>query len=214
MERERVHLTDDEARIGHRLLDLLAAVCPGDITTVGQARTLARSIRDRLQAIEDMHGRLAAAARVAPSSQGTKRPAYRPSADGVTTFIVPAGIGDFAWMAGKLVALAAKWGEPIRIKVAGDQPQRSKEFIELLDGLEFGGYVDGVLSQDVMQSVRLNPNPPTLEELKGMEAYLSINDHIEHGLRVEDWYPEVEGAPLLELNTPAKPVAKKKRRTR
>ena len=187
MERERVHLTDDEAGMAHRLLDLLAATCPGDRTTVGQARTLARSIRDRLQAIEDMHGRLAAASPVVPSGKAPKRPAFRPSSDGVTTFIVPAGIGDFAWMAGKLVALAAKWGEPIRIKVAGDHPRRSNEFIELLDGLEFGGYVDGVLSQDVLQSVRLNPNPPTLEELKGMEAYLSINDHIEHGLRVEGW---------------------------
>lgn len=192
MSRERVHLNDDEAERNVRLLETLGSIAErsGDHNLKGEARTLARDVRDRLANIIKLHGEHPHPMSHGIKFQPTQAPIIKPTADGVTEFIVPAGIGDIAWMAPTLQALAARWKAPIRLKVAGDQPRRAQEFVELLTGIQFAGYAEGVSSQDVLDAVRLRPNPPGFDALKGQSAFLSANNHIEHGERIEDWYPD------------------------
>lgn len=112
------------------------------------------------------------------------------NADGVTRLMVQAGIGDIAWVYQKIHGLAHRWGSRVELIVAGDLPHRAQEFVELLPGVRFGGYGE-FTSDDVAAAIVERPLPMTMDEMRGLTLPISVNDHLEHGGRIEAWYPEV-----------------------
>jgi hypothetical protein len=113
------------------------------------------------------------------------------NADGVTRVMVQAGIGDIAWLYQKIHGLAHRWCSPVELIVAGDLPHRAQEFIELLPGVRFGGYGE-FTSDEVIAAIAEKPLPMTMDEMRGLTLPISVNGHLEHGRRIESWYPEIE----------------------
>ena len=61
--------------------------------------------------------------------------------DYVTSICVPAGIGDISWCYSKLKHLVTQIGRKILIYVPADEPRRAHDFIRLLPGCHWGGYI-------------------------------------------------------------------------
>lgn len=96
--------------------------------------------------------------------------------------LVPPGIGDFSAMYAKL----CKINRPLTIYSAGDEPQRLGPFLDILPRIKNGGYG----SFTATHSLALTLAPGTdIASLDDGTYYLSINNWLEEGGKVENWIP-------------------------
>ena len=98
------------------------------------------------------------------------------------TFYVPPGIGDFSAMYSKL----CNTGREILIKSSADGPRRLSPFLDILPKVANGGYAAHTANTSIGQT--LSPGTD-IRMLDDGEYFLSINQWLEDGNRVEDWIP-------------------------
>ena len=101
------------------------------------------------------------------------------------TFKVPAGIGDIAWLYGKL----RNMGRPFALQASGEQPRRSEPFLSILPGVENKGYGEfGYHDTFIKKKLGLPAfiDPRLLED---GAYFLSCNTHGDEGNRIEEFMP-------------------------
>lgn len=106
--------------------------------------------------------------------------------------LCPAGIGDFSWVYSKIRHLSQQIERPVHVLIPCEYPMRSQPFIEMLEGVRFGGYCD-VSSRHIT----LHGLPPTwLYSRYELTPFtdpgphcLAANVHLEAGGTLADWLP-------------------------
>jgi ADP-heptose:LPS heptosyltransferase len=115
------------------------------------------------------------------------------------TITVPAGIGDFLWLAQKLVHT----GEKFNIKLPDSTPQRGHQILELMPDLVAGyEYVPG-LSYSKLALANIQNRKRKWSRITPQEFALSANQHMEAGMRLEDFLPDLPTAYKLNFATTA-----------
>jgi hypothetical protein len=110
------------------------------------------------------------------------------------TFVVPPGIGDFAWIYMKLCNLPY----PVNIEISSPTDQsgtpqlrRCSPFLELLPKIKSHRYLDYPVWLD-----------DDYRELDYGRCWIQANLHLENGNRIEDFLPELETALHFEMRLP------------
>lgn len=105
------------------------------------------------------------------------------------TIRVPAGIGDNIWLIQKLLGS----GERFRFRLAGDLPQRGKQIFDLIPQLSAEAAYDGFTSaQPVERNIQASRRH--WREIREEDFFLSANRHLERGLRLEWFLPDLPTA--------------------
>ena len=105
-------------------------------------------------------------------------------------FCLPAGIGDISWVYSKICGLRDLTGREVILSVAGhDRPRRGGDFVRLLPGVHWGGYLDdrgsnGVLAQPALYTWQSWIDKPWVQNL-------SANRHLEGGHPLAEWMPQL-----------------------
>jgi hypothetical protein len=100
----------------------------------------------------------------------------------VLTFFVPPGIGDFSAMYSKLCNIDRE----IFIRPARDAPPRLSPFLDILPKVRNGYYASHNSDAAVKQTL---PPGTDLRTLPDGDYFLSVNQWLEEGNRIEDWIP-------------------------
>lgn len=103
---------------------------------------------------------------------------------------VPAGIGDISWIYSKLHCAPPEFD--FEIAVSDGWPHRSVEFCRLLPRVVKASY-DSVSYQDIVSFQQLN-GFRTFSEIASNgfgRTFLSCNEHLERGKRLESWLPDL-----------------------
>ena len=109
------------------------------------------------------------------------------------TFIVPSGIGDFAWIYMKLCDLPYK----INIEVISEQDKsreflkRSLPFLDLLPNIKSSRYLGYSMWFD-----------EPVQEVDYNRLWIQANRHLEHGNRIETFLPELPTNLHFDINLP------------
>jgi ADP-heptose:LPS heptosyltransferase len=115
------------------------------------------------------------------------------------TITTPAGIGDFAWLAQKLVHT----GERFNIRLPDSTPQRGHQILELMpDLVNSYEYVPG-LSYSKLALANIQNRKRKWSRITPQEFSLSANQHLEGGSRLEDFLPDLPTAFKLNFATTA-----------
>jgi len=108
------------------------------------------------------------------------------------TFVVPPGIGDFAWIYMKLCNLP----KSVNIEVSSSIDQsgaphlrRCLPFLEILPRIKSQRYLDYAVWLD-----------DDLRELDYNRCWIQANLHLEHGNRIEEFLPELDTTLHFDLN--------------
>lgn len=102
---------------------------------------------------------------------------------------VPAGIGDFSWIYSKLVNL----GISLDVQVSPDQPARNLPYAQLLPAVaeaSYGGYGYKHLKPRALSSSTTKAQLIGFAE-SGERICLEANGHVEAGLRIEQYLPDL-----------------------
>ena len=110
--------------------------------------------------------------------------------------IVPAGIGDWSWIWSKLYGVRDKISS---VRIVDGAPRRTKEYVQCCGiqdadyDLEItGGQYVFILSTESAMGYGWR-NHPTWAKLPKVDPLLiEANQHLENGLRLEDWLPDLE----------------------
>lgn len=113
------------------------------------------------------------------------------------TFKVPAGIGDIAWLYGKLRNI----GREFALQICGDAPRRSEPFVSLLPGVKNLGYGDFSYHPTFVRSQLGLPADTDPRQLPLGEYFLSCNQHVDAGHRIEQFLPALEMSFHYDLAT-------------
>lgn len=118
------------------------------------------------------------------------------------SFHVPAGIGDVSWAYSKLGGIEANW------IVANGWPNRTSPFLELLPNVVSSTYGDfsyhDILQFEQAAGVGFHPK---WADIKGMEKlYIEPNRHLEEGMRLEEWLPDLPTNFHYDINIPEEDV--------
>lgn len=103
---------------------------------------------------------------------------------------VPSGIGDISWIVSKLVNTN---GYKFIVEIADGWPYRAEEYIKLLgEKFEFGGYGDFEY-RDIVGFEKINPYQTFRDIVEaGYGRYLIQNNHhLERGLPLKEWLPDL-----------------------
>jgi hypothetical protein len=102
------------------------------------------------------------------------------------------GLGDVSWVHSRMLGLRDHFGDDLRLTyyASDETPRRAGDFINLLSGVKFGGYVKAPKNQIVQC---LPPDWPThwgCDPLTrfGM-VHASVNTQLELGIKLEDIWP-------------------------
>lgn len=112
--------------------------------------------------------------------------------------IVPAGIGDWSWIWSKLYGVR---DEVSSIRIVDGAPRRTKEYVQAC-GVEdadydlevTGGQYQMILRYEQARGIDWRSRP-TWEKIRGLQApnvLLEANQHLENGLPLRDWLPDLE----------------------
>jgi hypothetical protein len=115
------------------------------------------------------------------------------------TITVPAGIGDFIWLAMKLI----NSGEKFNIKLPDGSPQRGHQILELLPELVGGYQYTPKLSYKKINENNIQSYKSKWGQITEKEFYLSANTHLESGFRLEKFLPDLPITYRLKYDTKA-----------
>lgn len=112
--------------------------------------------------------------------------------------IVPAGIGDWSWIWSKFYSVK---DQVESVRIVDGAPRRTKEYVAAcgIQDVDYdlditGGQYQMLLSYESARGIDWKSRP-TWEKVKSLEAdilLIEANQHLEHGLRLEDWLPDLE----------------------
>lgn len=115
----------------------------------------------------------------------------------IRTITVPAGIGDFIWLAMKL----ASTKEMFHVKLPDSTPQRGHQILQLLpDIVASHEYTPGLSYKKIAQA-NVAIKGKRWADLKQKELTISANTHLESGFRIEKFLPDLPTTFLLDYAT-------------
>ncbi len=106
-----------------------------------------------------------------------------PIDDGQLHFLVPAGVGDNLWIISKLWNVCQQ--RDVTFWLPADEQKRSGDVFRMM-GLKHG-YMPNLTTEWIWSRPGSPPIPDT-----GAVLSIQPNRHLEHGHRIEKWYPELE----------------------
>lgn len=118
-----------------------------------------------------------------------------PVEEGQLHFIVPAGIGDNLWIISKLWQVCME--RDVTFWLPAAEQKRSGDLFKMM-GLRYG-YMPDLTTQWVWD----RPGSPSIPDT-GAVLSVQPNRHLEHGHRIEKWYPEYEfrnPVEFMDINT-------------
>jgi hypothetical protein len=115
------------------------------------------------------------------------------------TITVPAGIGDFIWLAMKLI----NTGEKFKIRLPDGSPQRGHQILQLLPQLVESHEYTPRLSYRKLADNNIQNTKKNWDEIGEKEFYLSANSHLESGYRLEEFLPDLLISYRLKYDTKA-----------
>lgn len=113
---------------------------------------------------------------------------------------VPSGIGDISWIYSKLVNAPEEY--QFELVVADGWPHRSVDYCRLLPRVVKAEY-QNFDYKDVLAFQRINPMK-TFEEIASSgfgRVFVSCNEHLEQGRRLEKWLPDLATEFHYKMNT-------------
>lgn len=111
--------------------------------------------------------------------------------------IVPPGLGDFCWLAQKLI----NTGEKFQVVMPDGTPQRGHQLLELLPHLITGHEYREKLSYTKISKDNIQNTKRKWSQIKETEFYLSANQHLEAHRRIEDFLPDLPTSYTIEYAT-------------
>lgn len=115
------------------------------------------------------------------------------------TITVPAGIGDFCWLACKLGSV----NEKFHIKLPDGLPQRGHQILQLLPSLVESYEYTPNLSYKKINENNIQRKKKNWKDIKDNSFYLSANEWLESGKRIEGWLPDLPTSYRLDFATDA-----------
>lgn len=113
------------------------------------------------------------------------------------TIITCPGIGDFIWIAQKLV----NTGEQFKVVMTESTPQRGHQLKELLPGLIADHEYKGIISYKHITNHNIVNRKRRWSDINEQEFHLSANRHVEGGYRIEKFLPDLPTAYKLDYFT-------------
>lgn len=125
------------------------------------------------------------------------------------TIKVPPGIGDNIWLLMKLVNAH----ERFKFELPNGKPQRGHQIFELLPSVSTGAFYKPFLYKDVKRG-NIYHQKKWWWQIKETSFYLSMNEHLEQGRRIEDFLPDLPVSYRLQYDVescpdPKLPIGKK-----
>lgn len=110
---------------------------------------------------------------------------------------VCSGIGDSIWLLQKLINA----GEQFEFLLPDSKPQRGKQIFDLLPQVaSSANYIPG-LSYRKLLANNIHSRVSFWKDVTQTEFYLSCNEHLEHGYRIEDFFPDLKTSFLIDWDT-------------
>lgn len=110
---------------------------------------------------------------------------------------VCSGIGDNIWLLQKLINA----GEQFDFLLSDSPPQRGKQIFDLLSQVSHSAtYVPGLSYRKLLAS-NVHSRVSFWRDIYQTEFYLSCNEHLEHGYRIEDFFPDLKTSFLIDWDT-------------
>lgn len=110
---------------------------------------------------------------------------------------VCAGIGDNIWLLMKLV----NSGERFNFELPNGRPQRGKQIFDLMPQVAASArYVSG-LSYKLLAARNIQNQTKQWRHVRPQSFYLSCNSHLEHGHRLEKFFPDLPTSFRLDYDT-------------
>jgi ADP-heptose:LPS heptosyltransferase len=106
------------------------------------------------------------------------------------------GLGDFIWIAQKLI----NQGEKFHILMPEGQPQRGHQLAELLPGLIESHEYGQKLNYRKIKEGNIQNKKKNWAQIKEKEFFLSANEHLEAGLRIEEFLPDLPTTYQIEYS--------------
>lgn len=113
------------------------------------------------------------------------------------SIVVPSGIGDFLWLAMKLV----NTGEKFDIVIPESKPQRVHQLASLMPYLINSVKFQNGLSYKKINTGNIQNTTKNWKGIKQNSFYLSANRHLEQGKRIETFLPDLDTSYTLDYNT-------------
>jgi ADP-heptose:LPS heptosyltransferase len=110
---------------------------------------------------------------------------------------VPAGIGDSVWIFQKLI----NTGERYRFFLPDGQPQRGKQIFDLLPQLVESCTYTKHLGYNQIKHRNASTRHKLWRNIYRSNFYLSANEHLEAGKRIEQWLPDLPVSYTLDYAT-------------
>lgn len=107
--------------------------------------------------------------------------------DKLRTITLPAGLGDAAWVLMKLQAT----GERFHFKIPDSTPQRGKQIFDLLPQIAESCIYTPGLNYKLINKANVATKGKKWKDIKQDEFTLSANLHLEQGLRIETFLPDL-----------------------
>lgn len=109
----------------------------------------------------------------------------------------PPGLGDFIWLAQKLINQSEKF----HIVMSNGLPQRGHQLAEILPGLiESHEYAPNI-TYNRLKKENIQGRKRQWSQVKEREFYLTANEHLEHGNRIEEFFPDLQTTYKLDYST-------------
>lgn len=110
---------------------------------------------------------------------------------------VPTGIGDNVWLLQKLI----NTGEQFNFQMGNGNPQRGKQIFDLLPQVSAScEYVDG-LQYPTLDKFNVHRERKYWKDIDHQDMLLSMNRHLEHGHRIESFFPDLETTWIMPWQT-------------
>lgn len=113
------------------------------------------------------------------------------------TITVPAGLGDFAWLAAKLL----NSGEKFNIIMPDGLPQRGHQVVDLLPQLVASHTYQPNLTYSILKERNIQLQRPYWRNIPDQRFYLSANLHLEMGNRIEEFLPDLPTSYNMDFYT-------------
>lgn len=110
---------------------------------------------------------------------------------------VPPGLGDFCWLAQKLINSSEKF----HVVMPDGTPQRGHQLLELMPDLIVSHEYRPKLSYAKISKENIQNTKKKWSQIKETEFFLSANEHLEAHRRIEDFLPDLPTTYRLDYAT-------------
>lgn len=101
---------------------------------------------------------------------------------------VPAGIGDSVWLIQKLINA----GEQFDFILPGGNPRRGKQIFDLIPSLSNSCTYQNGLTYKKLAEGNIQRTKKLWSQIQERSFFLSINEHMEAGIRIEKFFPDLD----------------------